>query len=412
MPWTLRRRRIRQQSVHRQNVFSLGVMLYELLAGRLPFGTPPQGCSAEEFKRDLLQRHKAGPLPLREANAGVDASLAATVEGCLALAPQDRPTAEALAASLRCCNSPVRRAWRWAGQHRWLVGLSSAILTVLVIVLIALISTREPYAVRQLQQALQSYRRADYEAAERQLTQLVEVDKRNAAAWFWRARTRQKQGQPLLAVDDYARAAEFAPAGEIYACQAYCYAVERKYSHAISSSEKAIRAGFDSAELYNNSGLLLSSLQTRFAEALRVLDAALTLNPHLRSALHNRAWTELNWATADHQHVWNPRALADIDTAVQSGPPNGSLYLDAARIHARAPGKGPPDRERIHRYLREAMRLGSDPEVVRREFAGLFDEDSLKALVAEAKPAKPNVASIRLLDPLPSDGFSPRSQAL
>jgi serine/threonine protein kinase/Tfp pilus assembly protein PilF len=390
------------------DVFSLGVMLYELLVGRLPFGTLPRDCSPEELQRDLLRRHKAGPLPLREANARVDAALVNIVEGCLAYAPQDRPTASGLAAALRREIAPVRRARRWAGQHRWLIGLSLTLLTVLVIGSTAFLWTREPYAVRQLQQALHSYRQGDYAAAETQLTRLVEMDKQNAAAWFWRARARQKQSQPLLAVDDYGRAAELAPAGEIYACQAYCYAVDRRYSHAISRSEQAIRAGVKSAELYNNLGYCYLA-RSRYAEALDWLDAAVTLNPRLRPALHNRAWTELNWASSDRRRQLNPRALADIDAALQSGPPNASLYLDAARIHVRAPGPVSPDRERIQRYLREAVRWGSDPDVVRTEFAALFDEESLKGLVAELQPAHSNAAAVRLVDPLPDDGFSPRT---
>jgi tetratricopeptide (TPR) repeat protein len=261
--------------------------------------------------------------------------------------------------------------------------------------------------VRELQHALRSYRRAEYAQAEASLTRLVDADKGNAAAWFWRARTRQKQGQPLLAVDDYGRAADLAPAGQIYACQAYCYALERDYAEAIRRSNKAIRAGFKSAELYNNLGYCYSC-QGRYADAVRFLDEALRLKPRLRPALHNRACAEHNWAGSDTQHRLNPRALTDIEMALQGRPLSGYLFLDAARIYARAGDKGPPDRERIHRYLSEAVRLGSDPEVIRRVFANLFEPSTLEALLAEAKPAKPRPVSLSLVDPMFDDAFSPR----
>ncbi len=73
----------------RADVFSFGVLAYELLAGQKPFREPP--CLS------VLRRHTLEPaLPLAEQVAGLPASLGVLLDRCLAFEPGERPTAAEL----------------------------------------------------------------------------------------------------------------------------------------------------------------------------------------------------------------------------------------------------------------------------------------------------------------------------
>ena len=78
----------------RADLYSVGVMLYQMLTGRLPF--------QRDVVLDLLLAHARDPVPpMENAGTAVPEALASLVMKCLAKAPADRPaTAEALREAL------------------------------------------------------------------------------------------------------------------------------------------------------------------------------------------------------------------------------------------------------------------------------------------------------------------------
>lgn len=87
---------------HRTDLWSAGVVLYELLTGALPF---PAGREAAVVHRILYDR----PTPLPEHEAEVPRELRRVVERCLEKDPEDRyPSAAELGADLRAYQEGVR----------------------------------------------------------------------------------------------------------------------------------------------------------------------------------------------------------------------------------------------------------------------------------------------------------------
>jgi serine/threonine protein kinase len=110
---------------HRSDIYSLGIMLWQMLAGSLPFDAPDT--------RSILMQHLTQPLPsLRERRPSVRAELMRVVERCTAKAREDRyqtaaEVAEALrAAATREMTQPPRR-------RRWVPLVATAVVAVVAV---------------------------------------------------------------------------------------------------------------------------------------------------------------------------------------------------------------------------------------------------------------------------------------
>jgi len=127
---------------HRTDIFSLGIVLYEALAGKRPFaGSRPEAI--------IEAIRTAEPPPLREVVRGMPRDLATICHKALEKDPARRyQTAAHLAADLRCWRNgdpilarppgPLRRAQRWIGHHRTAFALGAVVALAVLVTLLSL----------------------------------------------------------------------------------------------------------------------------------------------------------------------------------------------------------------------------------------------------------------------------------
>jgi len=136
-------------------VFSLGVVLYELLSGELPFEIDRESENLAIMPEQLLDRQRRGPPSLADRNPQVGKSLAAKIDRCLSYSRKTRFSSMAeLRLALLEELSPLRRVRRWSKLHR---RLASGIVLCTSAVLISVgvwLATRPPYHLRQYQNGL------------------------------------------------------------------------------------------------------------------------------------------------------------------------------------------------------------------------------------------------------------------
>jgi tetratricopeptide (TPR) repeat protein len=127
---------------HRADLYALGIVAWEVLAGRVPFEAPSP--------RELLVLHRTQPPPpLTAVRAGLPPALSEVVSRCLAKHPADRwESAESVLGRLEALRRVVARAaTAGASRRRWRAGAAAAAIATGAIALGALVARDTPSGV-------------------------------------------------------------------------------------------------------------------------------------------------------------------------------------------------------------------------------------------------------------------------
>ena len=172
----------------RSDIFSLGVILFELLTGRLPFEASQPETEPFAAAGRMLDAQSDGVASLRPLMRDLDPGLTDLLASCLSLDAQDRPQ------DIRRVSEEIRRYLSWTHRfrralrrHRPLVATLAVMAGMTVAGLGMWSSQRPSVRDRLFRRGVEAFHRQDYAAAIESLGDAIAADEQFADAYLARS---------------------------------------------------------------------------------------------------------------------------------------------------------------------------------------------------------------------------------
>ena len=351
----------------RCDIYSTGLLLYQLLTGEHPFGPISWNRPREDVANELLTYQQQGPNTSALRAIGLDAASAKVIERCLAFDPGQRyQSAGDLAADLRRCVTRRRRFRRWRAAHPRVI---ASVVLCMVLVLAGVsygIATRPSLDQRLLAVARASLDAGNFEEALIDVNGALEANDRSAEIWFLRGQIHKAQDKFPDACEDYSRAIEIEPSSKHHVALGYSYLklVPRQYANAEKHLLIACKEGYKSPEVYNLLGRI-AHRKKAFDVADEWYEKAVELDPDFAPGWYNRAENKIR-ANEKEELIASVELLEDVKLAVKTSDRAPNVLYFAAYCYFESDETSPSRVPTILKYLREAVAAGHPKPKVRK----------------------------------------------
>jgi len=362
---------------HRGDLFSLGVMLYELLAGVHPFGRYPRSKSVRSVAGDILARQKLGVRPIRDRNPDVSPRLARLVEQCLAFDPKDRPaTAADVALALRRRYSPQKKAalfFAGAPGKSAVLASSIGLFGAVWITGVNAYPQQPPEVIHtnSEHEGDQAARAELWAKAVGHYVKAVDDRPEDAALAMKLAQARVKAGDFVNARTDVERVLRLRPADDATSAL-YAWTLARvDYMESAENALIPLTAGGKAPDHVRAlQGYVLvqrrSPDRRKDGQAEAVLRGVLDRTPDHWPAVANLVYLQQVQALAETR-LAPGETFANVERLVRSAPADGQMFLWAARFYAWAAHRPAgaaiawhPEPERMKTKCRDMLRLAAE----------------------------------------------------